>query len=195
GAIQRAQNSIESRNAEIRKNVLKYDDVLTKQRKKFYEERGRILEGEELEPHIERFMDEVSGGTVDAHTRGKPAEDVDLEELWGALRPAYPVSLTAQELSEEVGGKEHLEASVLKEEILADARVAYEKRREALGEEGLQQLQRRVLLALLGLDWPAAGASTSTRWTISRRASVCARWRSVTRSSSTSARATSCSTT
>ena len=153
GAIQRAQNSIESRNAEIRKNVLKYDDVLTKQRKKFYEERGRILEGEELEPHIERFIDEVIGGTVDAHTRGKPAEDVDLEELWGALRPAYPVSLTAQELIEEVGGKENLEASVLKEEILADARVAYEKRREELGEEGLQQLQRRVLLSVLDRRW------------------------------------------
>ena len=153
GAIQRAQNSIESRNAEIRKNVLKYDDVLTKQRKKFYEERGRILEGEELEPHIERFIDEVIGGTVDAHTSGKPAEDVDLEELWGALRPAYPVSLTAQELIEEVGGKENLEASVLKEEILADARVAYEKRREELGEEGLQQLQRRVLLSVLDRRW------------------------------------------
>ena len=72
GAIQRAQNSIESRNAEIRKNVLKYDDVLTKQRRKFYEERARILEGEELDAHIERFIEEVIGGTVDAHTAGKP---------------------------------------------------------------------------------------------------------------------------
>jgi len=153
GAIQRAQNSIESRNAEIRKNVLKYDDVLTKQRKKFYEERSRILEGEALEEHVERFIDEVIGGTVDAHTHGKTAEDVDLDELWGALRPAYPVSLTADELIEEVNGKENLTASVLREEILADARVAYEKRREELGEEGLKQLQRRVLLSVLDRRW------------------------------------------
>ena len=153
GAIQRAQNSIESRNAEIRKNVLKYDDVLTKQRKKFYEERSRILEGEDLEEHIERFIEEVIGGTVDVHTKGKPAEDVDLDELWGALRPAYPVSLTADELIEEVGGKENLEASVLKEEILADARVAYEKRQEEIGEEGLRQLQRRVLLSVMDRRW------------------------------------------
>ncbi|MGP5414283.1 preprotein translocase subunit SecA [Brachybacterium paraconglomeratum] len=153
GAIQRAQNSIESRNAEIRKNVLKYDDVLTKQRRKFYEERARILEGEELDAHIERFIEEVIGGTVDAHTAGKPGEDVDLEELWGALRPAYPVSLTPQDVIDEVGGKENLEASELKQEILADAKVAYEKREEELGEEGLHQLQRRVLLSVMDRRW------------------------------------------
>ena len=153
GAIQRAQNSIESRNAEIRKNVLKYDDVLTKQRRKFYEERARILEGEELDAHIERFIEEVIGGTVDAHTAGKPGEDVDLEELWGALRPAYPVSLTPQDVIDEVGGKENLEASELKQEILADAKLAYEKREEELGEEGLHQLQRRVLLSVMDRRW------------------------------------------
>ncbi|WP_193105307.1 preprotein translocase subunit SecA [Brachybacterium sp. FME24] len=153
GAIQRAQNSIESRNAEIRKNVLKYDDVLTKQRKKLYEERGRILEGEGLDEHVERFIDEVIGGTVDSHTKGKTPEDVDLEELWGALRPAYPVSITADELIEDVGGKENLGADLLKQEILADARVAYEKRADELGEEGMHQLQRRVLLSVMDRRW------------------------------------------
>ena len=153
GAIQRAQNSIESRNAEVRKNVLKYDDVLTKQRKKLYEERARILEGEELDEHIERFIHEVIGGTVDAHTKGKNPEDFDLEELWGALRPAYPVSITAEELIEEVGGKEDLTASVLKREILADAEVAYDKRAEELGESALHQLQRRVLLSVMDRRW------------------------------------------
>ncbi|GAA1302804.1 MAG: preprotein translocase subunit SecA [Brachybacterium tyrofermentans] len=153
GAIQRAQNSIESRNAEIRKNVLKYDDVLTKQRKKLYEERGRILEGEELDEHVERFIDEVIGGTVESHTKGKNPEDFDFEELWGALRPAYPVSITADELIAEVGGKENLGADLLKEEILGDARVAYETRVEELGDEGLRQLQRRVLLSVMDRRW------------------------------------------
>ena len=153
GAIERAQNSIESRNAEIRKNVLKYDDVLTKQRKKLYQERAQILEGEDLDSHVERFIDEVIGGTVDEHTKGRTPEDVDLEELWGALRPAFPVSITADELIEEVGGKENLGADVLREEILADARVAYESREEELGEEGLHQLQRRVLLSVMDRRW------------------------------------------
>jgi preprotein translocase subunit SecA len=153
GAIQRAQNSIESRNAEIRKNVLKYDDVLTKQRKKFYEERTRILDGEDLDEHIERYIDEVIGGTIDAHTKGVNPEDFDLEELWGALRPAYPVSLTAEELIEEAGGKEDLSAAMLKEELLADAKLAYENRREELGQEGLHQLQRRVLLSVMDRRW------------------------------------------
>ncbi len=153
GAIQRAQNSIESRNAEIRKNVLKYDDVLTKQRKKIYEERTRILEGEDLDGHVERFIHEVIGGTVDAHTRGVTPEDVDLDELWGALRPAFPVSITAEELVEEVGGKENLSASTLREEILSDADLAYELRREELGEAALHQLQRRVLLSVIDRRW------------------------------------------
>ena len=153
GAIQRAQNSIESRNAEIRKNVLKYDDVLTKQRKKIYEERTRILEGEDLDGHVERFIHEVIGGTVDAHTRGVTPEDVDLDELWGALRPAFPVSITAEELVEEVGGKENLSASTLREEILSDADLAYERRREELGEAALHQLQRRVLLSVIDRRW------------------------------------------
>ena len=153
GAIQRAQNSIESRNAEIRKNVLKYDDVLTKQRKKIYGERTRILEGEELDEHVERFITEVIGGTVDAHTQGKTPEDVDLDELWGALRPAYPVSISAEELIEEAGGKENLSAAMLKEEILSDARLAFENRREELGDAALEQLERRVLLSVIDRRW------------------------------------------
>jgi preprotein translocase subunit SecA len=152
-AIQRAQGSIESRNAEIRKNVLKYDDVLTKQRKKIYEERGRILEGEDLEQHVSRYIDEVIGGAVDAATRGVTPEDVDLEELWGTLRPTYPVSISADELIEEHGGKENLDAATLREEILSDAHLAYDNRRAELGEDAMDQLQRRVLLSVMDRRW------------------------------------------
>nr|WP_283774951.1 preprotein translocase subunit SecA [Brachybacterium equifaecis] len=152
-AIQRAQGSIESRNAEIRKNVLKYDDVLTKQRQKIYEERGRILEGEDLRPHVERYIDEVIGGAVDQTTRGVTPEDYDLEELWGRLRPSYPVSITAEELIAEVGGKENLDARTLRTEILSDAHLAYEARREELGDAGIDELQRRVLLSVMDRRW------------------------------------------
>lgn len=153
GAIQRAQTSIESRNAEIRKNVLKYDDVLTKQRKKVYEERGRILDGEDLTEHVDRYIDEVIGGAVDAATKGRNPEDFDLEELWGALRSIYPVSITADELIEDVDGKENLSAAHLRSEILADARLAYDRREEELGEDALRQLERRVLLSVIDRRW------------------------------------------
>ncbi|MFE5775149.1 preprotein translocase subunit SecA [Brachybacterium sp. NPDC056505] len=152
-AIQRAQQSIESRNAEIRKNVLKYDDVLTKQRKKIYEERTRILEGEDLEEHVGRYIDEVIGGAVDAATRGVTPEDVDLDELWGTLRPTYPVSISAEELVEEHGGKENLDAATLREEILSDAHLAYQNRRAELGEDAMDQLQRRVLMSVMDRRW------------------------------------------
>ncbi|MCW1805245.1 preprotein translocase subunit SecA [Brachybacterium squillarum] len=153
GAIQRAQNSIESRNAEIRKNVLKYDDVLTKQRKKFYEERSRILEGEDLDEHVDRFIEEVIGGIVTEHTKGSNPEDFELDELWGALRSAYPISVTAEELIEEAGGKEDLTAAMLREEILSDARLAYDRRADELGEAAVHQLQRRVLLSVMDRRW------------------------------------------
>jgi len=153
GAIQRAQTSIESRNFEIRKNVLKYDDVLTKQRQTIYGERNRILDGEDLEPHVERFIDDVVGGFVDNATARTNPEDVELEELWGALRAVYPVSITPEELIEEVGGKENLSASRLREEIMDDARLAFERRTEELGEDAMAQLERRVLLNVIDRRW------------------------------------------
>jgi preprotein translocase subunit SecA len=152
-AIQRAQGAIESRNAEIRKNVLKYDDVLTKQRKKIYDERSRIIEGEDLEPHVERYLDEVIGGAVDSATKGVNPEDVDLPELWGALHPIYPVSITPDELVEEVGGKENLDADTLREEILSDAHLAFDRRTEELGEAAMSQLEKRVLLSVMDRRW------------------------------------------
>ncbi|WP_460477658.1 preprotein translocase subunit SecA [Brachybacterium huguangmaarense] len=153
GAIQRAQTSIESRNAEIRKNVLKYDDVLTKQRKTIYGERDRILGGEDLGEHVDRFIDEVIGGAVDAATARKNPEDVDLEELWGTLRATYPISITPEELVEEVDGKENLTAARLRAEVMDDARLAFDKRTEELGEEAMAQLERRVLLNVIDRRW------------------------------------------
>ncbi|MCS6711006.1 preprotein translocase subunit SecA [Brachybacterium sp. EF45031] len=153
GGIQRAQRAIESRNAEIRKNVLKYDDVLAKQRAKIYSERGAILEGEDLTGHVDGFVEDVIGGYVDAATRRRNPEDVDLEELWGALHGIYPVSITIEELLEEVGGKENLSAQRLREEVLADARLAYDRREQELGEPAMRQLERRVLLSCIDRRW------------------------------------------
>ncbi|WP_058233790.1 preprotein translocase subunit SecA [Devriesea agamarum] len=154
GAIQRAQGAIESRNFEIRKNVVKYDDVLTKQRKKIYAERARVLEGEDLKHQVDHFIEEVIGGYVDAATVRTSPEDIDYDELWGALRAAFPVSITPDDVIEDAGGnKAQVDPARLKEEVLADARLAYARREEELGEDALRQLERRVLLSVIDRRW------------------------------------------
>ena len=96
-SIQSAQGQVEGRNFEIRKNVLKYDDVLNRQRTVIYDERRRVLEGEDLHEQIRHFINDVVGGYVDAETAEGFADDWDLDRLWTALKTLYPVSVTADE--------------------------------------------------------------------------------------------------
>ncbi|MDU0937819.1 MAG: preprotein translocase subunit SecA [Dermabacter sp.] len=153
GSIQGAQKRIEAQNFEIRKNVVKYDDVLTKQRARVYEDRNRILEGEDLENSITGYIDDVVGALVRNATAGKSAEDFELEELWGSLKALYPASITAEDVVEEVGGKENLTAKRLEREIRSDIALAYEKREDELGEAAMRQLERRVLLSVIDRRW------------------------------------------
>ncbi|WGW10688.1 preprotein translocase subunit SecA [Saxibacter everestensis] len=152
-AIQSAQSQIEQRNAEQRKNVLKYDDVLNRQRTVIYSERRRILEGDDLHEHVQNFITDVLTSYVDNATAAGHAEDWELEQLFTALKALYPVSITVDELIEEVGGISHLTRDVLLEEVLSDARIAYEKREEALGEKATRQFERRVVLSVIDRKW------------------------------------------
>ena len=156
-AIASAQRQVESRNYEIRKNVLKYDDVMTEQREKVYDERRRVLDGEDLEPQMEHFRSQTVSGIVDAATAEGRPDQWDLEALWAELGRLFPVSLTADEIVEAVGGKDNLTAERLTAELTEDAALAYEKAEERLnvnplaraqlGEEPMRALERRVLLA------------------------------------------------
>ncbi|HLR57881.1 MAG TPA: preprotein translocase subunit SecA [Beutenbergiaceae bacterium] len=150
--IEGAQSKIEDRNVEIRKNVLKYDDVLTEQRKWVYHERREILEGEDVEPMIEEWVDQVVVNIVRGATLGSP-DDWDLDHLWRELRQVFPVSITAEEVMEEAGGLMRLSAEDLITELVADARVAYENREEELTPEIMRQLERRILLSVLDRKW------------------------------------------
>lgn len=162
-AIASAQRQVESRNAEIRKNVLKYDDVMTEQREKVYSERRRVLEGEDLEPQLENFRATAVENIVASHTAEGRPEEWDLEALWNDLAQVYPVSLTAEEIVEAVGGPENLSADRLSLELTADAAVQYEEVEERLdanplahtqlGEEPVRELERRVLLAVVDQRW------------------------------------------
>ncbi len=91
GAIASAQGQVESQNFESRKNVLKYDDVMSRQREVIYGERRRVLEGADLEEQIRTFIDDVIAGYVAGSTEGY-AEDWDLDGLFTALRQLYPTA-------------------------------------------------------------------------------------------------------
>jgi preprotein translocase subunit SecA len=152
-AIQSAQSQVEARNFEIRKNVLKYDDVLNRQREVIYAERRRVLEGEDLHEQVRHFVDDVIAGYVTAATTEGFAEEWDLDQLWQALKTLYPISLTVDEVVEEAGGRERLTAAMLTEELQSDAQHAYDAREEQVGAEAMRELERRVVLSVLDRKW------------------------------------------
>lgn len=152
--IANAQNQVEGRNAEQRKNVLKYDDVLNRQREVIYKDRKRILMGDDIEDQIRQFTEEVLSSTIAERTAKGHPEDWDLDGLWEALRAVYPVSLTPDEVLEEAGGRPRLTSDFLQEQILSDATVMYLEREEELGSEAMRNLERRVLLSVIGQRWP-----------------------------------------
>ncbi|GAA2189956.1 MULTISPECIES: preprotein translocase subunit SecA [Leucobacter] len=149
-AIQSAQSQVEQRNAEIRKNVLKYDDVLDRQRKAIYSDRQQILDGEEIEPRIDTFRQQTIDAILDSHGHDG---DWDFDALFNDLRQVYPVGLTVDELVAEAGGARRVDRAFLRREILSDAEVAYAKREETLGAEAMRELERRVVLATIDRRW------------------------------------------
>ncbi|MEU1876696.1 preprotein translocase subunit SecA [Streptosporangium sp. NPDC020072] len=152
-AIASAQHQVEQQNFEIRKNVLKYDEVMNRQRKVIYAERRRVLEGADLQEQIRTFVNDVIEEYVGGATAEGFAEEWDLDKLWKALGQLYPITLGLDDLLEEVGGREELTAEVLAEKVKADATAAYDRREEELGAETMRELERRVILSVLDRKW------------------------------------------
>jgi preprotein translocase subunit SecA len=153
-AIQSAQTQMEQQNFEIRKNVLKYDEVMNKQRTVIYDERRQVLEGRDLSDQIRSMITDVVTSYVEGATASGYPEEWDLEQLWTALKTLYPISLTIDEAIEQAGGeKADLTREFLVEEVVADAQAAYDQREEDLGAEVLRELERRVLLSVLDRKW------------------------------------------
>ena len=150
--IQSAQAQVEARNFETRKNVLKYDDVMNRQREVIYDERRRVLHGEDLAQQIDGFRVDVITAYVDGACAGS-AEDWDLDSLWTAIKSVYPVSITVDEVLEASGGRASIKREDVLRELLSDADVAYDQREEALTEPGMRQLERRVVLSVLDRKW------------------------------------------
>ncbi|MGU3500245.1 preprotein translocase subunit SecA [Mycobacterium sp. C31M] len=158
-AIKSAQTQVEQQNFEVRKNVLKYDEVMNRQRTVVYDERRMILEGENLQQQAHDMMVDVITAYVNGATAEGYSEDWDLEKLWEALKALYPVSIDHHDLldSDAVGEPGELTREELLDALVADAEKAYATREaqiDAIGGEGaMRQLERNVLLNVIDRKW------------------------------------------
>ncbi|GGF25317.1 protein translocase subunit SecA [Williamsia phyllosphaerae] len=158
-AIRSAQTQVEQQNFEVRKNVLKYDEVMNQQRKVIYGERRTILEGEDHSAEVQRMIDDVVTAYVTGATAEGYVEDWDLDELWNAMKTLYPIDLDYKEIvgENEFGEREDITAEELAEKLAADAHKAYKAREAEIerlaGEGAMRQLERTILLSVLDRKW------------------------------------------
>ncbi|WP_205326830.1 preprotein translocase subunit SecA [Glycomyces sp. YM15] len=151
--IESAQSQIEGHNAEIRKNVLKYDEVMNNQRTVIYDERRKVLGGEDVSEQIGHFIDDTLEAYVAGATSEGYAEDWDLDELWRAFKQLYPIQISHKDLVNKAGGLSELDAETLLSAVKEDAHAYYASREEEFGEEILRKLERRVLLQTIDRKW------------------------------------------
>jgi preprotein translocase subunit SecA len=151
-SIASAQAQVESQNFESRKNVLKYDDVMSRQREVIYGERREVLEGANLEGQVRTFIDDVITGYVNAATE-ESVDNWDLDRLTLAVQQLYPATVDLSVLEEQSGGRENLSPQQLTEVLRKDAHTAYDKREKELGDETMREVERRVLLSVLDRKW------------------------------------------
>ena len=151
-SIQSAQGQVESQNFEIRKNVLKYDDVLNRQRETIYAERKRVLEGD-IDGQMRHFINDTIDTYVATATADGFSEHWDLERLWGALEELYPITIGLEELEAELGGRAGITPEILGEELRSDAQHAFDDRVAFLGSSVAREVERRVVLTILDRQW------------------------------------------
>jgi preprotein translocase subunit SecA len=152
-AIRSAQTQVESQNFEMRKNVLKYDDVMNRQREVVYRERREVLEGKDISELVKEFIDDTVSAYVSAATSEGFPEDWDLEKLWNALKSLYPISFTIADIEQEFGGREGLDSESLIDRVITDAQAKYAEREATLGADVLRELERKILLSVLDRKW------------------------------------------
>jgi len=151
-AIQSAQSQVEARNAEIRKNVLKYDDVLNRQREAIYGDRRQILEGASIKDKVTSFIERSITEVVNQNTgNARNSDDWDLEHLWVEARQIFPVTISVHEVLAEYGAK--VSAADVTRELVSDAMVQYGIREGSLGESAIRELERRVVLSVIDRRW------------------------------------------
>ena len=150
-AIRNAQTQVEQQNFEIRKNVLKYDEVLNKQRQVIYAERAKVLEGQDLSDQILEFIDETVQAYVLAATSEGYPEQWDLNQLMMAMKNLYPTAISLDTLRQQNGGT--IDQEVLLEALRNDAAQAYRTREALLTPKVMRELERQVVLSVFDRKW------------------------------------------
>jgi len=148
--IENAQKKVEEQNFVMRKNVLKYDDVLNKQRTVVYEQRRRVLEGDDLSEEVRAWVDEVVERAVDTFATDD-GEGWDLAALCEAMHALYGSEVTPEELLEDYGGR--LDRQTLIDDFREDAQEAYTEKEAELGGELMRELERFVILQVVDTRW------------------------------------------
>ncbi|AQP46034.1 preprotein translocase subunit SecA [Tessaracoccus flavus] len=146
-SIESAQKQVEGQNFEMRKNVLKYDDVLNRQRHAIYGDRRRVLDGADVSEQLRASCSRVVADVVRSHTSDIP-EEWDLDTMITELKTLYPVSISLDELSEDLP-----EQDEMVEMFVEDASEAYDRREAELGADTMRELERQVLLTVLDRKW------------------------------------------
>ncbi len=148
-AIESAQKQVESQNFEIRKNLLKYDDVMNKHREVIYDERNRLLEGDDFQDLVHQWIEDTLNSAVATFTNPQVfPEEWDLEGLFAYLSQIYPLGLSREDL--EVEG---LTVEGLAEIMIEGAGRAYSEREKELGPAPMRELERRVMLEVIDNKW------------------------------------------
>jgi preprotein translocase subunit SecA len=153
-AIRSAQTQVEQQNFEIRKDILEYDEVMNQQRTVIYDERRRVLDGENLSEQIQNMIVDVVAGFVDGATSEGYSEDWDLAKLWEGLGQLFPVSVAWEDVVEE---HDDVDRDLLVEVLTEDALEAYRRREEEIDglvpTGGMRELERQVVLSVLDRKW------------------------------------------
>ena len=147
-AIERAQNTVEQRNAEIRKNVLKYDEVMNEQRKVIYRRRDQILEGADLREEAIEYLADAIESVISTFCVSDYAEEWDLPGLVAEITTYWPTNLTADHLAIECSTTDELYTI-----LMGEAQGYYEQREEDLGEEVMRQVERQIMLQIIDTKW------------------------------------------
>ncbi|MEN9692546.1 MAG: hypothetical protein RLZZ330_190 [Actinomycetota bacterium] len=148
-SIQSAQTQVEAQNFEIRKNVLKYDEVLNRQRLVVYAERKEVLAGKDISDQIQDFFKDTVYGYVEAETQDSYDEEWDFDRLTTAFKEIYPIGVDIKKLADE----SDYDSEIVAQAVLEDLQGKYAEREKALGEEATRELERKVILSVLDRKW------------------------------------------
>jgi len=146
-AIERAQNTVEQRNAEIRKNVLEYDEVMNQQRKIIYQRRDQILDDADLREEAMGYLAEAVDGAISTFCVSDHADEWDVHGLHSDVAALWPVVTTQEQIAACVTTDE------LYELLMGEATAHYEAREAEFGSETMREIERQIMLQIIDQKW------------------------------------------